>query len=135
VKTISNPHGGERIALVLTREQAERGEFGSALGLLFASRRPRLGFARIQQQVLEGAVDDLSDEEIADHLGLSSHAVNMRWRTIYERIDARPELAADIFHCRDRSQGEAGGGRKRRRVVAFVRAHPEELRPFAAATK
>ncbi len=93
LNAIPTVQGGERLALVLTRQQAERGEFGSALGLLFASRRPRLGFTRIQQQVLEGAVDDLSDEEIADHLNLSIHAVNMRWRTIYDRIDAHPELA------------------------------------------
>jgi DNA-binding CsgD family transcriptional regulator len=135
VKTMPNPQGGERVALVLTREQAQAGEFGSALGLLFASRRPRLGFTRNQQKVLEGAVDDLSDEELADHLNLSTHTVNMRWRTIYHRIDARPKLAADIFYPQDRSQSRAAGGRKRRRVVAFARAHPEELRPFSGATK
>jgi hypothetical protein len=137
VKTLSAGPGAdwhERVALVLDRAQAERGHFGSALGLLFACPRPRLGFTRIQQQVLERAVDDLSDKEIAADLGLTPHGVNMRWRTIYDRIDASPALAADIFHCRGRSQGE-GAGRKRRRVVAFARAHPEELRPFSDATK
>jgi DNA-binding CsgD family transcriptional regulator len=121
----------KRVALFLTREQAEAGGFGSALGLLFASRRPRLGFTRLQQQVLEAAVDDLSDEEIADQLGLSGHAINMRWRTIYERIGEQPEIAGAIFHGAPR--GAAAGGQKRRRVVAFARAHPEELRPFALA--
>ena len=129
VKKLSATGGAERVALILTREQAERAEFGSALGILFASRRPRLGFTRIQQQVLDGAVDDLSDQEIADHLGLSAHAINMRWRTVYERIEEQPKIASVVF--RDKSHGTAGGVQKRRRVIGFVRAHPEELRPFA----
>jgi hypothetical protein len=97
---------------------------------LFASRRPRFGFTRIQQQVLQGAADDLADEEIAAHLGLTPHAINMRWRTIYERVDAHPDLAAAIFHDTDPRRG-APLAHRRRRIVAFVRAHPEELRPFA----
>ena len=129
VKRFDSP-SGEPVVLALTREEAQASGYGSALGLLFASRRPRLGFSRIQQQVLERAVDDLADEEIAEHLCLSPHAVNMRWPTIYDRVDSHPDLAAAIFYGHDRSNGEAGG-HKRRRIVAFVRAHPEELRPFA----
>ena len=54
----------------------------------------------------------------------------MRWRTIYDRVDSDPDLVAAIFHPDYRSNGEAAG-HKRRRIVAFARAHPEELRPFA----
>jgi hypothetical protein len=129
VKKLNAIDGTERVALVLTREQAERGEFGSAFGILFSSSRPRLGFTPIQQQVLDGALDGLSDQEIADDLGLSAHGINMRWRTIYRRIEEQPEVATAVF--RGTTYGTAGSVQKRRRVIAFVRAHPEELRPFA----
>lgn len=118
----------DRLLFGMSRAQAHGEAYGSALSLLFSTPRPRLGLSRIQQQVLLLAVDDLSDEEIADHLGLSGHAVNMRWRTIYDRVNSHPKLAAAIFHPDD---GGRGHGHKRRRVVAFARAHPEELRPFA----
>ena len=67
----------------------------------------------------------------ADHLNISKHAVNMRWRTIYNRILQHPELAAAIFDHRDTCKGGGANTQKRRRAIAFMRAHPEELRPFA----
>ena len=81
--------------------------------------------------MLLGAVDDFSDGEIAERLNISPHTVNMRWRTIYNRIDAHPELAAAVLRPDEGRNGNgANGHHKRRRVVAFVRAHPEELRPY-----
>ncbi len=121
----------QRLLFVLTREQADHEAYGSALSLLFSAARPRLRLTRIQQHVLLSALDDLSDDEIADHLNISRHAVNMRWRTIYDRILQHPELAAAIFDHRDAGNGGGAHTQKRRRVTAFVRAHPEELRPFA----
>lgn len=121
----------ERILFGLTRDEARAEAFGSAIGLLFSSDRPRCGFSRNQQHVLQSAGDDLTDEEIAAHLNITLHAINMRWRTIYERIQDHPELAAAVFG--DGPNGNSGGHgvQKRRRVVAYVRAHPEELRPCA----
>jgi hypothetical protein len=126
----------ERILFGLTREQAKKEAFGSALSLLFESVRPRCGFTRIQQQVLQCAVDDMTDEEIAEHLGVSPHTVNMRWRTIYERMEPAEDVGAEISNDGERSNGKnrASDGhvvQKRRRVVAYMRAHPEELRPYA----
>ncbi|MGD0641206.1 MAG: hypothetical protein ABSC22_10705 [Roseiarcus sp.] len=122
---------GERIVFEATREQALAEAHGSAISLLFLSARPQLGFTRIQQQVLQCAVDDLCDVEIANHLNISSHAVNMRWRTIYERIQQRPELAASLFGPGESRDGDGHASQKRRRVTAFVRERPEELRPYA----
>lgn len=128
--------GGERFLFRLTREEARRDAFGTGLSLLFGADRPRCGFTRIQQHVLLCAADDMSDHEIADHLSVSSHAVNMRWRTIYEQIEQDADLADSVFgnglrgapHGRVENSGRA---QKRRRVVTYVRAHPEELRPHA----
>lgn len=122
---------GEHLLFGLAREQARGEARGSALSLLFSTPPPRLGFTRIQQHVLLGAVDDLSDEEIAGHLNVSTHAVNMRWRTIYERMLQDANVAASVFDRREASAARAATAQKRRRVTAFVRAHPEELRPYA----
>jgi hypothetical protein len=78
----------------------------------------------------------MSDDEIADHLGVTPHAVNMRWRTIYERIERQADLTGLVFKGRELADGNGrpgngGGGHKRRKVVAYVRAHPEEVRPYA----
>ena len=124
------PEPAERMLFALTREQAREEAYGSALSLLFSTPRPRLGFTRIQQHVLLSAIDDLSDDEIASHLNISTHAVNMRWRTIYATIDEHPEAAAIFALLGKTGRGQAAA-HKRRRVTAFVRAHPEELRPFA----
>jgi DNA-binding CsgD family transcriptional regulator len=128
---------GERFWFGLTREEARGDAFGTGLSLLFHHDHPRCGFTRIQQHVLQCASDDMNDVEIADHLGVTPHAVNMRWRTIYERIERQADLVALVFNDRERieSNGRAsdgGGVHKRRRVVAYVRAHPEELRPYAS---
>ncbi len=131
-----NAPRGERFLFRLTREEARRDAFGTGLSLLFLADRPCCGFARIQQHVLQCAADDMSDEEIADHLCVTPHAVNMRWRTIYERIERQADLAALVFDDRHqtdggRRSGNSGGAQKRRSVVAYIRAHSEELRPYA----
>jgi hypothetical protein len=112
----------------LTRAQALAGEYSSAIGLLFTARPPQLGLNRKQQQVLLAALDDLCDDEIAHQLGVSSHAINMRWRTIYEAVSDRPKLEAAIFDA----SNEERAAQKRRRLLAYVRAHIEELRPYCA---
>ncbi len=121
---------GNRLLFGLTRDEARQVAFGSALSLLFVSTRPHCGFARIQQHVLLCALDDMSDEEIADHLNITPHAVNMRWRAIYERIEHLSDLAALVYSDSSGANRNGSGTQKRRRVVSYVRSHPEELRPY-----
>jgi hypothetical protein len=122
----SGGRGIERVLVGLDREQAQAARFASTLGLLFTSGRPRLGLTRLQQQLLLGAMGDLSDDEIADQLGISSFAVNKRWRTIYASVREHSKLESEILN--HPVIGRAVGS-MRQRVTAFVRAHPEELRP------
>lgn len=124
----SGASADERFLFRLTREEAWGEAHGAGVSLLFAFDRPRCGFGRLQQHVLIRAADDMTDEEVADQLGLTKDAVNMRWRGVYSRIDGHEELAALVY---DRSEADAATSKKRRRVVAYVRAHPEELRPYA----
>lgn len=124
-----SPSEKERILFSLTREEARASADGTPISLLFDDTPPRCGFTRGQIEVLRFAADDLTDEEIADHLNMTVWAVKMRWRKIYEQVEQDEGLAALVFNGRGTVEG--AGQQKRRRVVAYVRAHPEELRPYA----
>jgi hypothetical protein len=73
---------------------------------------PRLGFTQPQQRLLELALLDYADAAAAEELGISSEAVRKRWRAIHSRH-------------------EFGEGKDQRRgLLAYVRQHLEELRPW-----
>jgi len=58
-------------------------------------------------------------------LGVTLSAVKARWRSVIAVIEeTMPELV------RDAENREGRGMQKRHRVLAYVRTHPEELRPF-----
>jgi DNA-binding CsgD family transcriptional regulator len=126
----------ERILFGLTRDEARQDAFGTGISLLFSHTRPRCGFTRKDQQVLQCAIDDLADDEIAGQLNITAHGVNMRWRAIYARVQQDSDIAALVFGngwnpAEENSCADAPSTPKRRRVVAYVRSHPEELRPYA----
>lgn len=77
--------------------------------------------------LLAAALDGQTDAELSADLGVSIEATKKRWLSIFERVESfKPEILL--------SAGASGPGRgpqKRHRVVAYVRAHPEELRPFS----
>jgi hypothetical protein len=126
------PFGGgtcesERIVYLTRVEDIDRPLPGSAIGRFFAAAPPRCGFSRKQQQVLEAAVDYRTDREIAALLGTNANAVAQHWRKIYLRVERTIPLLLSGLPA-----GEgARGAEKRRRVVAYVAEHPEELRPWA----
>lgn len=97
---------------------------GSPVSLLFADERPNFGLSQDQQDVVEFALDGLSDEEIANCLGVKKGAVQMRWRRIYEKIlDIKPDII-------DEPDKQVRGREKRRKVLKYLGEHPEELRPY-----
>jgi len=121
----------ERIVFMTTAEDISRALPGTAIGPLFATASPRCRFTRKQQKVLGAAANNMTDREIAASLGTNANAVAQHWRKIYLRVEqALPFLLHDL------SAGTGTrGSEKRRRVVAYVDQHPEELRPFAGGTK
>ena len=116
--------------------EAKRSDFvgalpGSFISHLFIYHPPRCGFTRFERQVLERAAGNLTDGEIAKELGISPGAVALRWRSIYTRFATQ---ASAWFDAETNSGSGASRGReKRRRVISFVRDHPEELRPYSLA--
>jgi hypothetical protein len=114
----------------LTREVALH-QVGSWVASLFHYRTPRLGFNPSEQRLLWAALHSGgTDEELSNTLGVSLSAVKKTWRAIYTRVaDRMPELiptqrSGDTVML-DR------GKEKRRRTIAYLREHSEELRPVS----
>jgi hypothetical protein len=103
---------------------------GSWVGRLFDYHPPVLGFNRSEQRVLTVALTGATDEQLSSTLGISIPAIKKTWASIYHRVaDHLPELVRDAL------QSDAGGaprGREKRRdLLAYLREHPEELRPVS----
>ncbi len=121
---ISEPH-----ILGVTRE-IEHNRPGTWVGALFDYHPPKLGFSRSEQRLLLSALHGGTDQELADHLGVSVSTVKNMWRSIYNRTGScLPELFLD------QSQGAARiserGKEKKRPLLSYLRDHPEELRPVS----
>ena len=110
--------------LGLTRAEAHARP-GAYAARLFYSEPQRLHLRPREQQLLQRALLGETDPEIAHVLGLAPDTVKGRWRTIYERV---AEIAPELL------PSEAGelrrGSEKRRRLLHYLRHHPEELRPI-----
>jgi hypothetical protein len=105
----------------------------SWVGALFDYHPPKLGFSPSEQSLLTCALRGATDEQLAGILGTSLSAVKKMWISIYRRAEnSLPEVIPDSNH----SDLPAGGrGREKRRVLlAYVREHPEELRPVSRSS-
>ncbi|HXA64505.1 MAG TPA: hypothetical protein VNV82_05090 [Bryobacteraceae bacterium] len=103
---------------------------GSWVGSLFDYHPPILGFSRSEQRLLCCALPGATDAHLAETLGISLPVVKKMWISIYGRIeDCLPDLIPDSF--RPDLSSSSRGREKRRRVLAYLREHPEELRPFS----
>ena len=99
-----------------------------ALTLLFSSYAPpHFGFTPSEQRVLMLALDGHTDASIALAIGSSPATVKKRLRDVYAKVaDAIPAAPA-------LSKSMLNGGRgaeTRRRLLNYLRDHPEELRPY-----
>jgi DNA-binding CsgD family transcriptional regulator len=110
----------------ITRELA-LGRFGTWIGSLFVYQPPQFGFRPSEQRLLLAALQGGTDEDIAETLKISLSAVKKTWRSIYDRVTPLcPGLIAD--KVAEESNSERGK-EKKQRMLAYLREHPEELRP------
>jgi hypothetical protein len=122
------PEVGRELYL-MTRESVQ-GLPGSLGNVLFRFREPALRLRDSDQQLLMAALRGATDQELASGLGFTLSAVKARWRSTIARVEeTMPDLVRDAEHR------EGRGAQKRHRVLAYVRSHPEELRPFDWAKK
>ncbi len=118
--------------LVMTRDLAfSHGYGGSWIGSLFVSYAPpQFCFTRSEQRLLSSALGGGTDEELSCDLGISLAAVKKSWRMIYERVaGCQPRLAPSNSQSEEWTQER--GKQKKQRLLAYVREHPEELRPVS----
>jgi len=129
-KTISKPH-----ILGTTRElERKRDKWAASwVGAVFDYHPPRLGLTPSEQRLLAHALPGATDEQLAEILGTSLAVVKKMWVSIYRRVDERvPELIPDLLPSDTPSIGR--GREKRRHLLAYLREHPEELRPISRAS-
>ena len=103
----------------------------SYAGLTFLYQPPQFGFSWSEQQLLLNALPGANDEELSAALEISVAAVKKTWRRVYNRVaeknrDLLPNhLSPSLGTVVDR------GKEKRRRLLFYLREHPEELRPVS----
>lgn len=110
----------------VTREEAFATE-GCVMSHYFIHLRPRFGFNLWEQEMLclclrlPGA----TNATLARALDIPLNTVKNRWLSLYRRVE---EVAPDLL-----PQSEADkerGPEKRRRLLQYLREHPEDLRPY-----
>jgi hypothetical protein len=95
---------------------------------LFQYSQPRICLKPAQQRLLVAAIKGRKDAELSDELSVSLSFVKKTWSSIYARVaDKLPELDLDI----STSLVHQRGREKKQRVLAYLRDHPEELRPIS----
>lgn len=117
---------GERGLYVLTRKEAFAVS-GSVAAPLFQYREPVLDLRETDKHLLAEALRGGSDSELAARMNLSLPSVKKRWLSLFQRVSAvRPELLPEG----GASLSDSRGPEKRRHILAYIRTHPQEIRPF-----
>jgi len=99
----------------------------SVAAKIFRYQEPVLRFRPSEQTLLTAALGGETDAGLSARLGLSIEAIKKRWMSIFERVE---EFKPEILNASEASS-DGRGPQKRHRVVAYIRTHPEELRPFS----
>lgn len=116
----------------ITRE-LELNRLGSWVGTLFDYQPPHFGFSRSEQRLLQAVLagESGTDQELSETLGVSLPTIKKMWHSVYRRVtDCRPETIRDC----ERAGTPERGKEKRRHLLAYLRRHPEELRPVSKKT-
>jgi hypothetical protein len=116
----------ESALVVATRDSVLNAPY-SVAAKMYRYKPPVLQLRPAEQKLLAAALAGKTDAELSADLGLSIEAIKKRWMSIFARID---EFKPDILSSPE-AESEGRGPQKRHRVVAYIRTHPEELRPFS----
>jgi hypothetical protein len=124
---LANPEtkwNSDRALGTVTVESMRDDPHSIAAELFHHRQPPQIAFTRSEQELLEVALEGVDDASAAKSLFVSVPAIKARWASIFERVAAiRPDLCPP-------DGGGTRGVQKRQRVLAYVRNHPQELRPF-----
>lgn len=121
---LSRPH-----LMGQTREMSTAGAWLSGSSL-FAWQPPQFVFRKSEQRLLTSALQGGTDEDLSNELNISLSSVRRTWLGIYDRVAARmPEMLGESLHPGNDVPGRGKG--KKHRLLAYLREHPEELRPIS----
>jgi hypothetical protein len=119
------PQDDSALAMV-TPESAAAAPYSVAASI-YRYQVPVLRLRPAEQELLTAALSGKTDAELSSDLGLSVEATKKRWLSIFDRVaQYKPEILSSAD-----AESEGRGPQKRHRIVAYVRSHPEELRPYA----
>jgi hypothetical protein len=115
---------------VVTRESVLTSPY-SVAARMYRYEVPVLRLRPAEQDLLAAALAGKTDAELSADLKLSIEAVKKRWMSVFDRVDEfKPEILSSTG-----ADSDTRGPQKRHRVIAYIRSHPEELRPFSWDTK
>ena len=128
-RNLPMPQSWQRPWLVgLTREEASA-DYGSGASGLFVFTPPRFHFTHCEQAILRRSLAGETDEEIAVNLFLSHWTVKKRWHAMYKRV---ADVDSELLPPADLGLGKKSRGlERRRRLLAYLRQHLEELLPLS----
>ena len=116
----------DRATALLTKQDAVAVPYSFAISM-FHYEAPVLRLRENDQQLLLVALVGRTDAELSADLGVPIQTIKKRWISVFERIaQTKPEL----FEAVPPGGDEGRGPQKRHHVLSYVRAHPEELRPY-----
>lgn len=111
---------------IVTRESALAAPYSVAASI-YRYHPPMLRLRPAEQELLAAGLNGETDVELSMELGLSVEAIKKRWLSIFDRVRLYgPEILSSAG-----ADSEGRGPQKRHRIVAYVRSHPQELRPYA----
>jgi hypothetical protein len=100
-----------------------------SLLLSLSYHKPVIGFTRSEQRLLSASLQGGTDGELSDLLGISLSAVKKMWSAIYVRVQSRkpPNVRIEFDENIEGDRGKE----KKQKLLAYLREHPEELRPYS----
>jgi hypothetical protein len=105
---------------------------GSVPAILFSYHEPILQLQDEQQRLLLAALRGMTDEELRQALSAKLPAIKKRWASVFRQFsEACPGLLPELEEGLDRTKR---GPQKRHHLLAYLRQHPEELRPVLRAS-
>jgi transcriptional regulator with XRE-family HTH domain len=105
----------------MSREEAMKPEMeGRLIRELFRHTQPVCLFTPKDQELLQLALTGMSEAHIAAVLNCAKEEIKARWESIYQHI---PELQAEVLFSGHNYRQKSAA------LVAWLKNHPEELRP------
>lgn len=126
--SLSANAGGPRAVYGISRDDA-LGEPATGISkVLLYYTPPEIKLNLRQQEIVLLALEDMTDVEIAERLGISRDGVRQHWRAIYDRLeDVKPGF---YEHLETEAGKTRRGSEKRRQTLSFLGSRPQELRPY-----